>query len=96
MKPSGPGALEEPELKRAWITSHSVGVAQRIRLSSAEIMGEKRTSISSSTGGREEANKLEKWETKDPPIAALSKSQAPVPLLRKLTALDFLLIMVEE
>ena len=59
-------------------------------------MGEKRFSISSSIGGREEANKLEKWETKDPPIAVLSKSQAPVPVLRKLTALDFLLRTVEE
>jgi hypothetical protein len=41
VKPSGPGALEEPRLERAWSTSYLEGMEQRDRLSSIEIMGEK-------------------------------------------------------
>jgi hypothetical protein len=40
MKPSGPGALEDPKLERAWITSLSEGMEQRFSESSAEITGE--------------------------------------------------------
>jgi hypothetical protein len=50
VKPSGPRALEEPRLERAWITSYSEGIEQRDRLSSVEIMGGKRSNISSSMG----------------------------------------------
>ena len=49
MKPSKPRALAKPKLERAWITSYLEGMEQRVRLSSAEIMGEKRSNISFST-----------------------------------------------
>jgi hypothetical protein len=46
-------------------------------VSSAVIIGEKRSSISSAIGGLVEENKFEKWVTKVIPIAALSESQDP-------------------
>lgn len=52
--------------------------------------------MSSSTGGLKEENRLEKWETKEPPISALLDNQSPSLVLRKLIAFDLLLIKVEE
>ena len=40
-------------------------------------------------------NMLVKWETKESPMVALSDSQDPDFVLRKLTALDLLLMMVK-
>jgi hypothetical protein len=53
-------------------------------------------SISSSIGGHEEVKRLEKWDTKEPPIAALSESQIPSSDFKKFMAFDLLLMMVEE
>jgi hypothetical protein len=95
VKPSRLGALEDPKLERAWITSLSEGMEQRLKVSSAVIIGEKRLSISSTIRMLVEENRFEKWETKVAPIVALSESQDPESILRKLTALDLLLIIVE-
>jgi hypothetical protein len=51
VKPSRLKALEEHILERAWSTSYSKGMEQRDRLSLLEIVGEKRSNISSSIGG---------------------------------------------
>ena len=63
MNPLGPGALEEPKLERAWITSLFRGMEQRLRVSFSKMIGEKRSSISSAMGGLVEENRLVKWET---------------------------------
>jgi hypothetical protein len=68
---------------------------QRLRNSSSVMTGEKRSSISSEIGGLVEENKFVKWETKVAPIEALSESQEPESVLKKLTALDLLLMIVE-
>jgi hypothetical protein len=46
-------------------------------------------------GGFVEENRFMKWETKESPVEALFDNQDPDSVLRKLTALDLLLMMVE-
>jgi hypothetical protein len=96
VKPSGPGALDEPKLERTLNTSSSVGIAISKMLSSAVMIGGKSSANSSSISGDVEAKRLEKCETKEPPIYALSENQPHSLDCRKLMALDLLLITVEE
>jgi hypothetical protein len=65
------------------------------RLSSTEITGENRSSISSSIMGLEVENRFWKWSVKIPPISAHEETQSPALDLRKLMALDLLLMSVE-
>jgi hypothetical protein len=83
------------KLERALNTFDSEGMEQRDRLSSLEMIGGTRSSNSSSKGGLEVDNRLEKWETKLSPMAALSDMHSPILVLRKLMALDLLPMMVE-
>jgi hypothetical protein len=87
--------LEESILERTLNTSSSVGIETSAKFSSSEMIGGKRSESSSSIGGEEEENRLEKWSTKFPPIAALSESQPLALVFKKYIAFDLLLMMVE-
>jgi hypothetical protein len=64
VKPSRLGALEDAKLERAWITSLSEGMEQRLKVSSAVIIGEKRLSISSTIRMLVEENRFESGRQK--------------------------------
>jgi hypothetical protein len=60
VKPSSPEALVEPILARAYKTSFSIGIEHNMTFSSFEMMGEKRSNISTSIGGFKEVKILVK------------------------------------
>jgi hypothetical protein len=60
VKPSGPGALEEPKLERTLKTSSSEGIEIRVMFSSSEMIGGKSSASSSSISEEEVANRLAK------------------------------------
>ena len=95
MKPSRPGALEEPRLDKALNTSSYERIEQRNMFSFSMMIEVNKSNISSSVGREEEENRLEKWKTKLSAILALSETQFLSLIFKKFIAFNLLLIRVE-